>query len=392
MSIQASDTSSSRPIEADPLASLDARVRGEVSTPPKARPASLGGHVLLGRELADPLGIAASAVSRTSGHIAFFANRGFDVLTYKTVRSREWAPHPAPLWIYLDDLDEPLVSGDIRGLTVHGSPGSCPEDPTSYSTANSYGVPSEPPERWQEGLAEAIGAVRDGQVLLASVQGSSEIFRTPDALVGDFVEVARLAEETDVPAIELNLSCPNTVDERVEAVFPPICEDRFLSERIVRTVREALGEHTRLVAKLSYLPHLELEGLVRAIAPHVDAISGINTLQAEVRDPDGEPVFRGTRQDPDLPRAQAGVSGVALRTLAREFVATVAATRTGSALDFEIIGIGGVMVPEDARALLQLGASAVQMATTAARDPDFAVKALPLLGGAADVTDRLARS
>jgi len=367
----------SRPTEADPLAVLDARVAAWSKRSRKAARSDRFASRVLGVEVGYPVGVAPSQNTRSPQHVAFLADCGFNLLTYKTVRSREWKAHPEPRWIHLEDLAEPVAVGtNLETLTGHGSPETVANDGYSFSTANSYGVPSPRPDSWQNELAEAKAALDQGQLLVASVQGSPQIFRTPETLAADFVDVALKAEEAGASVVELNLSCPNTIDNFGAVPLRPICEDPRITGRIVEAVRNALGAHTRLVAKLSYLKSQEIDELVGFILPYIAGLTGINTLQARVYRPDGEPVFRGTVTHPDRPREQAGISGVALRLLARDFVRSAARARARHAGDFDIIGIGGVMVPDDLRVLFDLGASAVQTATIAARNPDFAVEVL----------------
>ena len=260
--------------------------------------------------------------------------------------------------------------------------------------ANSVGVPSPAPDVWQRDLEECLDALGVGQLLIASVMGSPEHYAGQE-LIDDFVTVARLAETTGVEAIELNLSCPNTVDLRGSGMQAPICFDPNVTREIVGAVRAGLRHsQTRLVAKLSYMPHDRIEGVLSTIANEVDAISGINTLQMRVTDASGKATFRGTLEAPSRDRDEAGVSGVAIRDHALAFVRSVVTLKRKHGWTLDVIGMGGVMNSHDVRALMASGADAVQSATAAANDPDLAQR---LLGGAqagdhADVVDAVRRA
>jgi hypothetical protein len=140
---------------------------------------------------------------------------------------------------------------------------------------------------------------------------------------------------------------------------------------IVEAVREALAPTTKLVAKLGYLTRKDLSAVLAAIGGSVDGIAGINTLQVPVADDSSGPVFVGTLKDPDEPRRQAGLSGIAIRDYALDFVHSLALLRRQHSWDFEIIAMGGVMEPHDVRALMAMGADAVQTATAAENNPEL---------------------
>ena len=322
-------------------------------------------RTLLGRPVGFPLGVPASVLTADSHWVRFFASRGFNVLTFKTVRSREWNPNPFPNWVFLEDADAPLPIGiDPRAVTVHGDEDTYLRQLRAFSTANSFGVPSTEPSVWKPEVRAAVDVLGEGQMLIVSVMGTVGPDDPPEALLKDFVDVSRMAADAGAPAIELNLSCPNTLDPSAAdaGVKPPLCDSVEDTVRIVAAVAKELDGAIPLVAKLSYLPLPDLAPLVRAINPHVQAISGINTLQVRVERQRGRPTF-GERQ-------LAGLSGVAIRRLAVDFVRSLHHLRaTEDELDYEIIGIGGVMDVADVYALLAVGADAVQTATAASVNP-----------------------
>jgi dihydroorotate dehydrogenase len=89
-------------------------------------------------------------------------------------------------------------------------------------------------------VKKALNCLRSDQLLIVSVMGSYEDYTGPD-VVADFVAVARMAEEAGAPVIELNLSCPNTVDPSTGTVKQSlICESVESTHEIVKSVRSAL--------------------------------------------------------------------------------------------------------------------------------------------------------
>jgi dihydroorotate dehydrogenase len=191
-------------------------------------------------------------------------------------------------------------------------------------------------------------------------------------VAADFADAAVLAEEAGASIIELNLSCPNSIDPRYGDVKPPLCSNVEMTTRVVEAVRERLRGRTQLVAKLSYLDKDVLARLVHGIAPFIDGIAGINTIQSTVRRVDDTPTFPG--------RSRAGVSGIAVRDHARDFVARLAGLRIETGKYFEIVGMGGVTDPESFRDLYELGASAVQTASGAFANPFLAAECISDLG------------
>lgn len=325
---------------------------------------------VLGFEVGFPLGIPASVLTATERWIDYYARCGFNILTYKTVRSIEagWEAHPSPNWIFLNNLNQPLIPGEPLPVAV-GDQFAWPDDPNAFSTANSFGVPSFPPQVWQKDVVAALERLRSDQLLIVSVMGTYERYQGEE-LVQDFVRVARLAEETGAHVLELNLSCPNTIDPETGAVKKGlICEQPATTMRIVQEVRDALSKDTKLVIKLGAMSKELLEQVVIPVSEGIDAVSGINTIQMQVKKPDGDPAFVGTPSDPKAPRNLAGVSGVAIRKYGLQFVRDLADIRRENHLRFDIIGMGGVMNAADVDLYQRAGANAVQTATAAFFNP-----------------------
>lgn len=329
---------------------------------------------LFGRRIGFPIGVPASVLTANAKWIHYFASNGFNVLTYKTVRSRAWAPYERPNWAFVPDARKPFPL-DRSEFTVHADPWDWVDPGTrDVTTTNSFGVPSLEPHEWMADLEKALTVLADDQLLIVSVMGDHYGAGQPrlQDIATDFARTAKLAEQAGAEIIELNLSSPNSLDSESRGVKPPLCMDVGVAEQIVKEVRDALDGRTQLVAKLSYLGEQPLADLVNRIAPFVDGISGINTLQCVVRRTDDSPTF---------PRRQrAGVSGIAIRDYARDFVARLARLRAECGSYFEILGMGGVTDPSSFQDLYALGASAVQTATGAFANPLLASECVTALG------------
>jgi dihydroorotate dehydrogenase len=330
-------------------------------------------RTLLGRNVGYPIGVPASPLTANAGRISTLAAQGLNVLTYKTVRSEARPAFPAPNWFFVKGLTESLPTNAVAHEITVETAGITPPDTGPYSMVNSFGMPSPDPTEWTADVREALESLRSDQLLIVSVVGTFERYKGAE-LLEDFVRVAQLAEETGVSAIELNLSCPNTLADEGKGMGPPICHSAKDTRDIVKAVKGELNSKTKLVAKLGYLGPVRLAEVVDGIAADVDAIAGINTLQVKVDSPSGGPAFRGTPGDPKRDRPKAGLSGVAIRGLALEFVNELARLRREREWTFDIIGMGGVMSSHDVRALMASGADAVQATCVVANNIRFAQK------------------
>jgi dihydroorotate dehydrogenase len=323
-----------------------------------------------------PIGVPASVLTGNHKWVNYFAKNGFNVLTYKTVRSRVFGSSQSPNWV--------LVPGESAAWEVSAKDRTVEADPWDWvdpgvaavTTANSFGVPSLDPREWMADVENALSVIASDQILIVSVMGDDYDSPEPSTrgIAEDFAATALMAESSGADIVELNLSCPNSLDKRQGGVKDPVCLDPELTTAIVETVRERLSSGTRLVAKLSFLDEEPLADLVHRIAPSVDGIAGINTLQCKVH----RSVSLDSETFPGRPRA--GVSGIAVREYAQDFVMRLARLRAETGKYYEILGMGGVTDPGSFEMLFQMGASAVQTASGAFTNPFLASECVQQLG------------
>jgi dihydroorotate dehydrogenase len=323
---------------------------------------------VLGREVGFPIGVPACVLNGGEEWVRHNAANGYSVLTYKTVRSRAHEPNAQPNWVFAARLTQSLPPGRSAEVTADPWDWVEPGSP-DVSTVNSFGVPSPAPEEWMADLERSLAAVDDDQLLLVSVMGEAD---GATGLVDDFTRTARLAQEAGATVVELNLSCPNTLDRSASGVKPPLCLDADATVAVVEGVRRALDDRTGLVAKLSWLDGPRLATLVPRLAPLVEGIAGINTLQSRVVRSDGEPTFPG--------RELAGLSGAAVRDSALDFTRRLVALRAAGGWHFDVLAMGGVTDPASFAALFALGADAVQSASGAFANPYLARDCVAALG------------
>ncbi|MGI6231882.1 MAG: dihydroorotate dehydrogenase [Prevotella sp.] len=165
---------------------------------------------------------------------------------------------------------------------------------------------------------------------------------------------ARIAELQNIPAIELNISCPNVKDGGM--AFGVSCSG---AASVVKAVRKRYKK--TLIVKLS--PNVtNISDIARACEDEgADALSLINTLMGMAIDIE--------RRCPKLSIRTGGLSGPAVKPVAVRMVYDVA-----HAVKIPVIGLGGIMTAEDAVEFLMAGATAVQVGTANFIDPTVTVK------------------
>ena len=182
--------------------------------------------------------------------------------------------------------------------------------------------------------------------MIVNVSGS-----TPE----DYAECAARIDALDkIPAIELNISCPNVKDGGM--AFGVTCAG---ATRVVKAVRE--GFHKTLMVKLS--PNVtDIAEIARACeAEGADSVSLINTLMGMAIDTE--------RRCPKLSIGTGGLSGPAVKPVALRMVWQVA-----RAVKIPVIGLGGISSPQDAIEFLMAGATAIEIGTANFIDPAIAYK------------------
>lgn len=161
--------------------------------------------------------------------------------------------------------------------------------------------------------------------------------------VADFVHLATELEKIQPAMIELNLSCPNTVDEMGE----PLGMGAESTGAAVKAVRKAVKSTTKLVAKLS--PNVGNIGEVAkaAEASGANAISAINTVGPGM-------VIDIRRKKPLLGNIVGGVSGPGIRPVAVRCVWDIY-----NSVKLPILGMGGVETANDVVEMMLAGATLV---------------------------------
>jgi dihydroorotate dehydrogenase (NAD+) catalytic subunit len=307
----------------------------------------------LGLPVNSRIGIAAGLLLN-SKWIDGYARQGFDILTYKTVRSSYRACYPPPNWVFIDGDD--TENGPVYATKDLGN------DPEKLSSAVCFGMPSMAPEIWRPDVTAAKQALGAGQVLVVSVVATPGPDDGDKALVEDFVRCATWAAEAGADVVEANFSCPNVCTGEGS-----IYRDAKLSGTIGKELRKALPAHPLLIKAGHFPEHAGMSDFLHAMKDYVSGITMVNGISRPVLHPDGQPVF-----GPDY--LHAGVLGRALHGLSVSQVAQAVEIVQQNDLGLEIVGVGGVSSAADARAFRESGAAAVMLGSSPMYLPELALK------------------
>lgn len=305
-----------------------------------------------------PFGIAAGTLP-TSKHIQAAFKWGYDVNHYKTQRSVPFSvnqfPHVIPVEsdgpITLEQAEEGLVKAD-----------SFPEDITKIVGTNSFGNPSRGPEFWQQDMRAAVGSAGVGQVMVASAVGTIQNGFSEADYWQDFANTAKLAVDAGAKIIEVNLSCPNVANEGIICYTP----DAVIA--ICKKTKAAIGDRPLLI-KLGYFSDEQqtlLEDMVAEVDQYIAGVSLINTIPAKVYDKDGNQALPGEG------RLKSGLVGAGIKWAGLDMVKRMDDLRNSYGYQYQIVGVGGVMSPDDFFEYREAGADLVQACTGPMWNPNLA--------------------
>lgn len=184
--------------------------------------------------------------------------------------------------------------------------------------------------------------------MIVNVSGSS---------LEDYAECASHIDALEkIPAIELNISCPNV--KQGGMAFGVSCEG---AANVVRAVRARY--HKTLIVKLS--PNVtNIAEIAKACESEgADSVSLINTLMGMAIDIE--------KRKPLLSINTGGLSGPAVKPVALRMVWQVA-----KAVKIPVIGLGGICNAKDAIEFLMAGATAIEIGTANFLDPSVTMKVI----------------
>ena len=248
---------------------------------------------------------------------------------------------------FQDFVDLEKIGGIIvKGTTLHhreGNPYPRMAE-TPMGMLNAVGLQSKGVHYFVEHIYPTIKDIRTNMIV--NVSGSQ---------VEDYAETASIINELEnIPAIELNISCPNV--KQGGMAFGVTARG---AAEVVSAVRKAYNK--TLIVKLS--PNVtDITEIARAVeGAGADSVSLINTLLGMAIDAE--------KRKPVLSTTTGGMSGAAVKPIALRMVWQVA-----NAVKIPVIGLGGIMNWKDAVEFLLAGATAIQIGTANFIDPAVTVK------------------
>ena len=192
------------------------------------------------------------------------------------------------------------------------------------------------------------------------------IVNVSGSCIDDYVQTASIINTLDdIPAIELNISCPNVKQGGMAFGVKPES-----AAQVVSAVRKAYDK--TLIVKLS--PNVtDITEIARAVeGAGADSVSLINTMLGMAIDAE--------KRKPILSTITGGMSGPAVKPVALRMV-----WQTAKAVKIPVVGLGGICSATDAIEFLLAGASAIQIGTANFIDPSISEK---VIDGIADYLQR----
>ena len=246
-----------------------------------------------------------------------------------------------------DFVDLEKIGGIIvKGTTLHrreGNPYPRMAE-TPMGMLNAVGLQNKGVDYFISEIYPQIKDIRTNMIV--NVSGSA---------IEDYVQTAeKINELENIPAIELNISCPNV--KQGGMAFGVTASG---AAEVVKAVREVYKK--TLIVKLS--PNVtDITEIARAVeGSGADSVSLINTLLGMAIDAE--------KRRPILSTVTGGMSGAAVKPIALRMVWQVS-----KAVNIPVIGLGGIMNWKDAVEFLLAGASAIQIGTANFIDPAVTVK------------------
>ena len=234
----------------------------------------------------------------------------------------------------------------VKGTTLHrreGNPYPRMAE-TPMGMLNAVGLQNKGVDYFISEIYPQIKDIRTNMIV--NVSGSA---------IEDYVQTAeKINELENIPAIELNISCPNV--KQGGMAFGVTASG---AAEVVKAVREVYKK--TLIVKLS--PNVtDITEIARAVeGSGADSVSLINTLLGMAIDAE--------KRRPVLSTITGGMSGAAVKPIALRMVWQVS-----KAVNIPVIGLGGIMNWKDAVEFLLAGASAIQIGTANFIDPAVTVK------------------
>lgn len=263
---------------------------------------------------------------------------------------------------YGEEYEDFMDISQLGGIVVKGTTWERRE-------GNAYPRLAETPS----GMINAVGLQNKGieyfcENIYPRIKGKNKntIVNVSGSCIEDYCKVVeKVAQLEDIPAIELNISCPN-----VKHGGMTFGVDKNLASELVGEIRKIYKKH--LIVKLSPNVTNIIEIAQSVEKAGADSLSLINTVLAMAVDSE--------KQKPIISTITGGLSGPAIKPIALRCVWQVAHN-----VNIPVIGMGGIQSASDAIEFLLVGASAVQVGTANFLNPKICIE---IIKGISDYLDR----
>lgn len=232
-----------------------------------------------------------------------------------------------------------------KGLTLHPKDGNKGQRiyETSSGIMNSIGLQNP----------SVAGFIKDDLPIMEKF-GTEIIVNLGGNTLEEYIEGAKLLENTNINMIELNISCPNVKEGGM--AFGMFCDDANL---VVREVRKVTSK--KLMVKLSPNAHNLVEVALECEKAGADALSLVNTFNALAID-----IFKRKAVFSNI---TAGLSGPCIKPIALRMVREVY-----KEVNIPVVGIGGISNYKDAVEFIMAGATAIQVGTANFVNPQVMIE------------------
>ena len=209
------------------------------------------------------------------------------------------------------------------------------------------------------GMLNSIGLQNPGaHEVVENILPSLEPFEThfianvSGSTIDEYIEVCRIFDQSNISAIELNISCPNVKKGGME-----FGNDPEMSAQVVEACKAVTSKP--IITKLSPNQADIKESARKCIDAGSDALSVINTITGMAIDIESK--------RPVLGNTSGGLSGPAIKPIALQKVMQV--YEVAGPQNIPIMGQGGISTVEDALEFIIAGASTIGIGTALFIDP-----------------------
>jgi len=295
-----------------------------------------------GMPVPSPLGIPAGPLLNGKW-VLYYASLGFDVLTYKTVRSTFRECYPLP---NLQPVNTTPLQGGEQRVSI--------SETMQGSWAVSFGMPSASPDAWRKDIEQTRTRLAAEKILSVSVVGSLQPGWSLEDLADDYALCAQWAIQSGADCIETNFSCPNVCTRDGQLYQQPEA-----AALVASRVKEVTGSVPYLI-KIGHVPDkTQAQEFLQAILPYASGIVMTNSVATSVSDDQGKLLFGGE---------QRGICGAATKeaslTQLKIFTELIQELPAG-AFRPDLISCGGISSAVDVKEFLAAGAQATHLATAA---------------------------